>query len=115
MTDLTKITTPFGLLDLGTQEALRAWPHGWEIFYGQGWSSNAQPVWITTHTYRAKPAPKETTTTEAVYWSPEHPDLLEAGAIRGDTHRVTLRFTGYSPPVGEYPGPDGAAFTVEKL
>lgn len=37
MTDLTKITTPFGLLDEATQEALKAWPHGFEEWWNGDW------------------------------------------------------------------------------
>lgn len=58
MTDLTKITTPFGLLDKETQDALRAWGHGWDAFGGNDWQDVqgfcSFSEWIT---YRARPAP----------------------------------------------------------
>ena len=62
--DLTKLETPFGLLPKPVQEALRAWPHGWE-YYGtvmnpHGWANVGNPIWNNVTTYRAKPAPAET-------------------------------------------------------
>jgi hypothetical protein len=58
MTDLTAITTPFGLLDDATREALKAHGGPWEAFGVAGWS----PIfgdcpfnqWIA---YRVKPSP----------------------------------------------------------
>jgi hypothetical protein len=55
--DLTKITTPFGLLDEDTQQRLQSWPHGWEAFKSDGWVTT-QPKWAPSVTYRAKPAPE---------------------------------------------------------
>jgi hypothetical protein len=31
--DLTTNRTPFGLLPKDVQTAMKAWPHGWEIYY----------------------------------------------------------------------------------
>lgn len=60
MTDLTKITTPFGLLDAETQEALRAHQAsgGWVQLYWNGtWRKVKHPA-LTWHcTYRAAPEP----------------------------------------------------------
>jgi hypothetical protein len=58
MIDLTKIEKPFGLLTPEEQAALRAWPHGWEMFYSTGWSSyNGQGLLLDAIALRAKPAP----------------------------------------------------------
>ena len=57
MTDLTAITTPFGLLDRETQEALKAHGGPRERWDGTAWvlSSDVEPCpWIS---YRVKPAP----------------------------------------------------------
>ena len=53
--DLTKLETPFGLLPKSVQEALQAWPHGWEV-YDHGWWE-AFKLWDTSQAYRATPAP----------------------------------------------------------
>lgn len=55
--DLTKITTPFGLLDAETQEALRAHGGPYERFIGSGEWREEYAQWISTHTYRVKPQP----------------------------------------------------------
>ena len=55
MTDLTKITTPFGLLDAETQEALRA--HGGPYEWWRGAWEDVEPMWGKTTTYRVKPQP----------------------------------------------------------
>ena len=58
MTDLTKITTPFGLLDEGTKEALRAHggPYEW-LNWGGEWEETAPPSWSACYAYRVKPQP----------------------------------------------------------
>lgn len=56
MTDLTKITTPFGLLDAETQKALREHGGPYEMFFNEGWRTGA-PVWAGACTYRVKPQP----------------------------------------------------------
>lgn len=55
--DLTKIATPFGLLDAETQEALQKWVHGVERFDDEGMWVETSPVWAASLTYRARPAP----------------------------------------------------------
>lgn len=58
MTDLTKLTTPFGLLDPETQEALRKWEHGVEAYGHFGWGIfGGKGSWDTSRTYRARPDP----------------------------------------------------------
>lgn len=60
MTDLTKITTPFGLLDEETQRALKECGGPWEIFDYRGkWSSRDKPEFCKSHAYRQKPQPRE--------------------------------------------------------
>jgi len=72
MTDLTKITTPFGLLDPETQEALRKWEHGWDYYSGKdGWLEWPDPSWSTIGTYRARPAPL---VPDAIDWSHVAPE-----------------------------------------
>lgn len=57
MTDLTKITTPFGLLDDETQKALKAHggPYEWYASI-DGWIEWS-PNWDYPNTYRVKPSP----------------------------------------------------------
>jgi len=57
MTDLTAITTPFGLLDRETQEALKAHGGPWEMYVGDAWADNDEPIWHKATVYRVKPAP----------------------------------------------------------
>ena len=59
--DLTAITTPFGLLDRETQEALKA--HGGQLQYfcaGAYWlDQSGLPQWFPELAYRVKPEPRE--------------------------------------------------------
>jgi hypothetical protein len=62
--DLTKITTPFGLLDEATQEALKAHGGPYEMYDGgdAGWQAMPDPSWVDTCVYRVKtspPAPRD--------------------------------------------------------
>jgi len=58
MTDLTAITTPFGLLDRKTQQALKSHGGPWEFLNISGnWDELESPAWQANSTYRAKPAP----------------------------------------------------------
>jgi hypothetical protein len=59
MIDLTAITTPFGLLDRETQEALKAHGGPWEVYtHLAGWEKTVGiPIWAKGNTYRVKPAP----------------------------------------------------------
>lgn len=59
MTDLTALTTPFGLLDRETQEALKAHGGPWELWAGSGeWIEMDDPDWARTCVYRVKPQPR---------------------------------------------------------
>jgi len=56
--DLIKNEKPFGLMTPEDQEALKAWPHGWENYYvDETWQDCPEPDWFKTVTYRAKPEP----------------------------------------------------------
>lgn len=56
--DLTKITTPFGLLDEETQEALKAHGGPYEAFTEDGlWEPSKKPSWSKEFAYRVKPSP----------------------------------------------------------
>jgi len=59
MTDLTNITTPLGLLEPETEEALRAHGGPHEYFSGEfGWKPKDHHFWNPTLVYRvAKPKP----------------------------------------------------------
>ena len=65
--DLTAITTPFGLLDAATQDALRAHGGPYEFYSWDGvWRET--PIeegddFFNANTYRVKPAPKRETVT----------------------------------------------------
>ena len=62
MTDLTKITTPFALLDDETREALKAHggPYEYWSFNAARWESTLHPYWSRGTIYRAAPATKDT-------------------------------------------------------
>jgi hypothetical protein len=70
MIDLTKIKTPFGLLEPETQEALRAHGGPYELYDGPGWSE-WHPMWINAATYRVKPQPL---TKPSIDWSHVAPE-----------------------------------------
>ena len=55
--DLTKITMPFGLLDEATQDALRKWPHGLELYTEGGWEE-VPGIGFKSSVHRARPAPR---------------------------------------------------------
>ena len=56
--DLTAITTPFGLLDAATQEALRAHGGPYVRYDDHGeWVSSDYPFWYPGDVYRVKPGP----------------------------------------------------------
>ena len=57
MTDLTKIATPFGLLDAETQKALQEHGGPYEIFNEDGWSKPRRISWFKSSVYRVKPKP----------------------------------------------------------
>jgi len=109
--DLTALESPFGLLPEDVKEALRAWPHGRKIYHGSHWPDCVdEPAFCKEYTYRARPAPR--VTEHVLYWCVGG----WAGYHRtpGDTHKITIRHTGDTLPLGTYTGPDGATITVEK-
>lgn len=55
--DLTAITTPFGLLDKATQDALRAHGGPYESYDVRGWHNVSNPSWVVYRVYRVKPQP----------------------------------------------------------
>jgi len=66
--DLIENTTPFALLDEETQERMRAWPHGFEVWNNNedvtgGWSHVSNNNYShfdnnSAYVFRAKPAPE---------------------------------------------------------
>lgn len=65
-TDLTKNTTPFGLLDVETKAAMQAHGGPYEIFTQEGWKEIAKSCWWKTSVYRVKPQPP---TKDSIDWS----------------------------------------------
>lgn len=55
--DLTAITTPFGLLDAATQQALRAHGGPYEFWNSDEWNQARTPRFDGSNTYRVKPGP----------------------------------------------------------
>lgn len=71
--DLTAITTPFGLLDKATQEALRAHGGPVEQYTSCGWRPHVMHK-VSYHpsvVYRVKPSPKRETVTKIAYMTSE--------------------------------------------
>ena len=77
--DLTTITTPFGLLDETTQKALREYEWGFELWLGDSWSLEYDPLFTPSYTYRAKPTPPVKTFTQRVWLG----DLQCYGTVTG--------------------------------
>jgi len=99
MTDLTKNTLAFGLMTPEDQEALKAWPHGWEVFTGPQWVNADDPMWILSNTYRAKPAP--VAETRVLYGNPSSPGwVYTTGRCETDTHCLTFDVVGGEPVPG---------------
>ena len=67
-TDLTAITTPFGLLDDATQAALKAHGGPYVCYRHTGWVSVDEPVWSAPTVYRIAPAPAPAYTPDDVPW-----------------------------------------------
>lgn len=57
--DLTAITTPFGLLDDATREALKAHGGPYEVWFQDPsrWEEWESPSWSNSIVYRVKPSP----------------------------------------------------------
>ncbi len=70
--DPTTNRIPFVLLTPEEQDALKAWPHGWERYqpYGKTWES-CLPFWNIGAIYRGKPEPKVTSYWFHVYEGPK--------------------------------------------
>ena len=66
--DLTKITTPFGLLDEETQRALKECGGPWELYQQSGkWLETDSPEWRVAGLYRQKPQPREYVAWQVIY------------------------------------------------
>lgn len=86
--DLTKITTPFGLLDKQTQEALKSYVGGIEFYGVDGWLAIKDvftDVFFVPHlVYRAKPKP---VTKPNINWDHVHTDYKWMATDKsGETH-----------------------------
>lgn len=76
--DLTKIETPFMLLDAETQAALKAHGGPYQLLTDEGWTDWEDPAWVNSSTYRVKPAPPK----PREWWCVgKHMHDSEAGAI----------------------------------
>lgn len=72
--DPTTNRIPFGLLTPEEQDALKAWPHGWEIYESADrvWRAyDGKPSWFREKLYRGKPEPKVTSYWFHVYEGPK--------------------------------------------
>ena len=109
--DLTALETPFGLLPEDVQRALRAWEHGLEHWRADHWAAvlpATNPA--SSFTYRARPAPKAT---EHVLWWRAGHSTAHCGLSVGH-HKITISYTGDTPPCEVFTAPSGATITVEK-
>jgi hypothetical protein len=89
--DLTQNRITFGLLPKDVQEAMKAWPHGWEFFNGKIWHSILDSAWYFENTYRAKPAPKAGE--RVLYWGAK--SFAATYRTQHDTtHRIIIRDDG---------------------
>jgi hypothetical protein len=95
MTDLTKITTPFGLLDKETQEALVAAPlvtvQFWDGPYG--WKDHDNSEFFSRNVYRVKPQPRKA---RVLGWASLHSDGNLSGLYwcREDARKDAARWSG---------------------
>lgn len=90
MIDLTAITTPFGLLDKETQDALRAHGGPYEVYMGDTrdasvkWMETA-PLWSEALVVRVKPQPPK----PREWWV--QPDEFLAAQYDGDNAEARAR------------------------
>ena len=80
MLDLTKITTPFGLLDEETQKALRSHKGEVLMYSSLGWIPSSEPSWLDYVVYRAKAGPRVLKVRYGVarsYWDGHLPTISE--------------------------------------
>jgi hypothetical protein len=104
MTDLTAITTPFGLLDRETQEALKAHGGPYEAFFqnaGKDWAWQSGEAYMSPDSHQAlawrvKPAP----TKPREWWL-----ILRRGWVVGSSRAMPR----------ELPDDEEAVHVVEKL
>lgn len=88
MTDLTKLTAAYGLLDAETQEALKAHGGPYELWRGGHWGDKGEgEEFDTWYTYRVKPQPpKPREKWVFASWAYDDKDMARAavrGGIRG--------------------------------
>jgi hypothetical protein len=93
--DLTQNRITFGLLPKDVQEAMKAWPHGWEIFNGKIWHSILDSAWYFENTYRAIPTPK--VKEHVLFWKAGLDAIMSERCSVWqliDTHRIIIRDDG---------------------
>jgi hypothetical protein len=88
--DLTQNRITFGLLPKDVQEAMKAWPHGWELFNGKIWHSILDLAWYFENTYRAIPAPR--VVEHVLFWKAGVDATMSERNY--DTHRIIIRDDG---------------------
>jgi hypothetical protein len=88
--DLTQNRITFGLLPKDVQEAMKAWPHGWEMFNGKIWHSILDLAWYFENTYRAIPAPR--VVEHVLFWKAGVDATMSERNY--DTHRIIIRDDG---------------------
>lgn len=74
--DLTQINVPYGLLDPGTQETLKAHGGPWEAYSSNGlWVNWPRPTWANSTVYRVKALPPAPPQPRTIYLC-EEPGLI---------------------------------------
>lgn len=100
--DLTAITTPFGLLDEATQQALLDDGGPYEVFGSTGhWVYCDEPSFFPSLAWRKKPAPKVETVVLTGFKICGHWVFSQAKTPK-DTHTITMTLTdGIPDPVAK--------------
>lgn len=88
--DLTTISTPFGLLDAATKEALMAHDGTIQRYYADGWERSLSPIFINDYTYRVKPGPQLTKNVLDVFI--DGGGFIQPSHISSLTKRVRVTF-----------------------
>jgi hypothetical protein len=84
--DLTAITSPFGLLDAATQDALRKHGGPWIWFDGKEWHQTSEPAFEPAYVYCAAPNVE----TVAITGGPEYDWTFAQEIGMRDTYRITF-------------------------
>jgi len=95
--DLTSITTPYGLLDEATQDALKSHGGPYEIWCRlDEWAERDDPDWLPAFVYRVKPQPPKPREVTGVWNAGRSCFEIHVTNVNYP-HLTAIKFTGVLP------------------